>query len=175
MKTFSPLRAFHSQSLQTNILISVLNFNAHIFPKTVDLNLFLARQLQRNSILSSCRTKEKKKSSIFAWRSNKNTSPCFLQKRYIYKIRIRRAEVLMIFTKTMIIYVILAKQYSFKQPRRYNYLVTVQIAMKIKLAFLSFANYIIKDIWKREEKIFFQRYLRQLLCWRLTEHSSRQA
>lgn len=57
----------------------------------------------------------------------------------------------------MVIYVILAKQYSFKQPTRYNYLVTVQIAMKIKLAFLSFANYIIKDIWKREEKIFFSK------------------
>jgi len=29
---------------------------------------------------------------------------------------------------------------------------------------------------KGEEKIFFfQRYLRELLCWRLTEHSSRQA
>lgn len=52
----------------------------------------------------------------------------------------------MIFTKTMIIYVILAKQYSLKQSTKFNYLVTVQIAIKIKLDFLSFANYIIKDI-----------------------------
>jgi len=69
-----------------------------------------------------------------------------------------------IFTKMIITDVILAK-YSLKRPTKYKTLLAVQVNIKTRL------HQPIKDLWKKDEKIF-QVYLKQPFLQRFAESSS---